>query len=143
LRQALIRAAARTAFEAWNRGDFDLVPYIDDPGVETRLTQAARGVVGLDAVYYGPEGHCRSMQAWNEAWDSWDADIQEVIDEAPNRIVVVARIKFEGHSSGIQMNEWGAVKYTFRDGRILRVDGALERDRDRVLGALETMAQSN
>lgn len=68
VRTALLRHAARAAFEAWHRGDFALVPYIDDLEIETRITQGGRMPIGLDAVYYGPEGHCRSMQVWNEAW---------------------------------------------------------------------------
>ena len=33
VRKALLARFARTAFLTWNRGDFDLVPIIDDPEV--------------------------------------------------------------------------------------------------------------
>jgi len=50
--------------------------------------------------------------------------------------VVVARVYAEGFASGIELDEWGAVRYTFREGRILRVDAAFDPDRDRALDAL-------
>ncbi len=136
VRRAMIRRAAKIAFNAWNRGDFELVPYIDDPEVETRVGQGTGTPIGLDGVYYGPEGHCRSMEIWNEAWERWDAEIEDVIEEGRDRILVIGRIQAEGAASGLTLNEWGAVRYTFREGRIVRVDGAFDRDRGRVLSAL-------
>ena len=136
VRTALLRHAARAAFEAWHRGDFALVPYIDDLEIETRITQGGRMPIGLDAVYYGPEGHCRSMQVWNEAWESWDAEIEDLIEEGRDRILIVARIRAVGSASGVELDEWGAVRYTFREGRIVRVDGAFETDRERAVDAL-------
>jgi ketosteroid isomerase-like protein len=129
----MARGAARAAFEAWNRGDFALVPQIDDPEVETRFTGSP---IGLDPVYYGPEGHCQAMEAWNEAWGKWDAEIEDVIAKGRDRILVVARVRAVGSASGITLNGWVAGGYTFRDGRIVRVDGAFDQDRARVLDAL-------
>jgi hypothetical protein len=98
-------------------------------------------VVGTDDVYYGPDGHCRAMDEWNEAWREWDAEIDEVIEEGRDRVLVVARLYGEGAASGITLDDWGAVRYTFRDGQILRVDGAIDADRDRVLNALGATAE--
>jgi ketosteroid isomerase-like protein len=136
VRGAMLRRAARAAFLAWHRGDFELVPHLDDPEVETHITQGSGRPIGFDTVYYGPEGHCRSMEIWNEAWRKWEAEIEEVIEEGRDRILVIARIYAEGSASGIKLDEWGAVRYTFREGRILRVDAAFDPDRDRVLDAL-------
>lgn len=133
----MLRRAAQIAFEAWNRGDFALVPYVDDPEVQTSIMQGS-GVptVGFDSVYYGPEGHCRAMEIWNEAFPTWDAEIEQVIDEGRDRILIIARVQAEGSASGVKLEEWGAVRYTFREGRILRVDGAFDTDRGRMLEAL-------
>jgi ketosteroid isomerase-like protein len=138
LRKGMLQRAARMAFLAWNRGDFALVPNIDDPEVETHIVHGARMPVGLDAVYHGPEGHCRAMADWNDSWRTWDAEIEEVIDEGPDRVLIVARLYGEGATSGIRLDEWGAVRYTFREGRILRVDGAFDASRDAALEALAT-----
>jgi hypothetical protein len=132
----MLRRAARIAFDAWNRGDFAGVPSIDDPEVQTRIAPGM-GVLGLDAVYYGPEGHCRAMETWNEAWREWDAEIDEIIELGHDQVVVLGRIHAEGAASGINLDEWGAVRYTFREGRILRVDGAFDPDRARALKLLD------
>jgi hypothetical protein len=137
----MLERFARTAFLSWNRGDFELVPILDDPEVETHMTVRSRIVVGAEDVYYGPDGHCRAMEEWNEAWREWDAEIDEVIEEGPDQILVVARVYGEGAASGIRLDEWGAVRYTFREGRILRIDGAIDPDRDRALEALGATAE--
>jgi ketosteroid isomerase-like protein len=136
VRRAMLQRTARIIFLSWNRGDFALVPSIDDPEVETRLTVGSSVVMGVDPVYYGPEGHCRVMEDWNEAWREWDAEIDEVIEEGRDQVLIVARLYGEGSASGITLDDWGAVRYTFREGRILRIDGAIDAERDRVVKAL-------
>jgi ketosteroid isomerase-like protein len=136
VRKAMLERFARTAFLSWNRGDYALVPILDDPEVETHLTVRGGMAVGTDEVYYGPDGHCRAMEEWNEAWREWDAEIDEVIEEGRDQVLIVARLYGEGAASGISLDDWGAARYTFREGRILRVDGAIDADRDRVLDAL-------
>ena len=137
----MLRRAAEVAFLAWNRGDFALVPNVDDPEVETHITQGSGTVIGLDEVYYGPEGHCRAMELWNEAWREWDAEIDEIIEEGRDRVVIVSRIHAEGAASGIKLDEWGAVRYTFREGQILRVEGVFDPDRNGALDALRVRAR--
>jgi ketosteroid isomerase-like protein len=137
VRRAMLQRAARIVFLSWNRGDFALVPSLDDPEVETRLTVgSSRVTMGLDPVYYGPEGHCRVMEDWNEAWQEWDAEIDEIIEEGRDQVLFIARVSGVGAASGIKVNEWSAARYTFREGRILRIEGALHSDKDRVLDAL-------
>jgi hypothetical protein len=141
VRRAMLQRAARIVFLLWNRGDYALVPILDDPEVETHVTVRARMAVGLDELYYGPEGHCRAMETWNEAWRTWDAEIDEVIEEGRDQVLIVARVYGEGAASGIKLEEWSAARYTFREGLILRVDGAIDPDRGRVLDALGATAE--
>jgi ketosteroid isomerase-like protein len=136
VRRAMLQRAARVVFLLWNRGDYALVPILDDPEVETRITVGSSVVMGVDPVYYGPEGHCRVMEDWNEAWREWDAEIDEIIEEGRDQVLIVARVSGEGAASGIKVDEWSAGRYTFRDGRILRVEGALHSDKERALEAL-------
>jgi hypothetical protein len=136
VRKVMLERFARTAFLSWNRGDYALVPILDDPEVETHFTVRDRPAVGTDDVYYGPDGHCRAMTEWNEAWREWDAEIDEVIEEGRNQVLIVARLYGEGAVSGIRLDDWGGIRYTFRKGRILRIDGAIDADRQRVLDAL-------
>jgi hypothetical protein len=76
------------------------------------------------------------MEIWNEAWRNWRGEIDEVIEEERNRVMIIARIYAEGSASGIKLDEWGAVRYTFREGRIVRVDAAFDPDRGRALDSL-------
>ena len=141
VRRAMLRRAARIGFDAWNRGDLALVEYLDDPEVETHVVTQGSGVaLGFDPVYYGPQGHCRTMELWNEAWRKWEGDIVDVIEEGPDQILVIARVHCEGAASGIELDEWGAVRYTFRDGLVSRVHGAFAPDKERALEALSGTA---
>jgi ketosteroid isomerase-like protein len=134
LRRTILERLARTAFQEWNRGDCRVIPEIfDAPEVETHIVGAP---IDTDPVYYGPEGHFRAMEVWNEAWREWDGEIEEVIEEGRDQVLMVARIWGEGAASGIRLDARGAVRYTFRDGRIVRVDAAFGADRDRALEAL-------
>lgn len=133
LRQATLRQFARTAFEVWNSGNFKLVPYIDQPDVETHFNLASGVPIGFDNVFYGPAGHCRSMEIWNEAWEKWDATIDEVIEEGRDSVIVVALIIAEGSASGVRLEEWVAVRYTFRAGKVSRVDAGLGAERESAL----------
>jgi hypothetical protein len=136
VRRAMLARMARIFFLSWNRGDFALVPSIDDPAVETRLTVGSNVVMGADPVYYGPEGHCRVMEDWNEAWTEWDAEIDEIVEEGRDQVLFIARVSGVGAASGIKVNEWSATRYTFREGRVLRVEGALHSEKERALTAL-------
>ena len=64
--------------------------------------------MGLDPVYYGPEGHCRVMADWNEAWQEWDAEIDEIIEEGRDQVLFIARVSGVGAASGIKVDEWSA-----------------------------------
>jgi hypothetical protein len=130
-------AGGEEGLPAWNRSDLELIPDIfDDPEVETHI---ARAPIDSDPVYYGPEGHCRAMEVWNDAWREWGGDIEDVIDEGRDQVLIIARVYGEGAASGIRLDGWGAVRYTFSDGRILRVEGAFDPDRHRALDALDAL----
>jgi hypothetical protein len=62
--------------------------------------------------------------------------VWKLIEEAPDRILVVARHYGEGLASGVNLEQWGAVRYTVRHGRIVRVDAFFGPDRE---GAVEAM----
>ena len=60
-----------------------------------------------------------------------------MIDEAPDRIIVIGRHSGQGIASGVQVEQWGAVRYAIRHGRIgVRVDAFFGPDRE---GAVEAI----
>jgi len=62
--------------------------------------------------------------------------VEEVIDEAPEQFRIVARHSGEGISSGVRLEQWGAIRYTVRRGRIVRVDAFFGPDRAEVVEAI-------
>jgi ketosteroid isomerase-like protein len=78
--------------------------------------------VGLDEIYHGPDGYCASMEVWSDSFKNWRAEVEEVIEEGPDRFRIVARHSGEGIASGVRLEQWGAIRYTVRRGRIARVD---------------------
>jgi ketosteroid isomerase-like protein len=85
--------------------------------------------VGLDEIYHGPDGYCASMEVWSESFKNWRAEVEEVIEEDPDRVRIIARHSGEGIASGVKLEQWGAIRYTFRHGRIVRVDAFFGPDR--------------
>jgi ketosteroid isomerase-like protein len=139
VRRAFIERTARTSFEAWVRGDYDVLRVAADPKVEVHVEMASgtngfEVPVGLDEIYHGPDGYCESMEQWAQSFRNWRAEVDEVIEEAPDRILIIARHSGEGTASGVKLEQWGAVRYTVRHGRIVRVDAFFGPDRD---GAVE------
>src|SRR5436190_1082268 len=103
-----------------------------DDQVKSQRTIAERAGVRWPSL-------ARRTMRW--VWREWDAEVDEVIEEGRDQVLIVARVYGEGAASGIRLDEWSAVRYTFREGRILRVDGAIDPDRGRVLDALAATAE--
>jgi ketosteroid isomerase-like protein len=127
LRRAVLLRGVRTTFDAWVRGDYEALRAAADPEIEVHVEQASGRLgfevpVGLDEVYHGPDGYCASMEVWADSFQNWRAEVEEVIEEGHDRFVVIARHSGEGIGSGIRLEQWGANRYTFRDGRLVRVD---------------------
>jgi SnoaL-like domain len=142
LRRSLLERAAQAAYEAWSGDKFqELAKAAADPEIEVYNAQGTELPVGMDDVYYGPDGYCRVMEEWNAAWRSWRAEIEDVVEVAPNKVLITARHIGEGLASGAKIEQWGAVLYTFRRGKILRVDGYLFSDRDSVSEMVRSIAE--
>ena len=102
MRRALVVRTARTGFEAWLRGDYDVLRAAADSNVEVRLKQVSgtggfEVPVGLDEIYHGPDGYCESMARWSQSFKNWRADVDEVIEEAPDRILYHCPSLGRGH----------------------------------------------
>lgn len=139
VRRSLLERSARAGYEAWNRGDLRPARAFADPEIEVRFARESVTPVGMDEVYRGPDGYCRAMEDWAGAWRNWRVEVEQVIELAPDKVLVTARHTGEGRSSGAELVQWGAVVYTFRGGKIVRVDGYLFSDRDSVSELVDSM----
>jgi ketosteroid isomerase-like protein len=59
---------------------------------------------------------------WSDMWESWNVEVERVIDAGGDQVVVF--IRETGRStSGLDMDERHAELYRIRDGRIVRRQG--------------------
>jgi hypothetical protein len=139
LRRTLLERAALAAYEAWNSDNYrEVARAAADPEIEVHHAGGDLPV-GLDDVYRGPDGYCQAMEDWGDSWRSWRAEIEDVVEVAPDKVLITARHIGEGLASGAKLEQWGGVLYTFRRGKILRVDGFLFSDKESVSEAVKSI----
>jgi ketosteroid isomerase-like protein len=140
-RRLLVERTARAGYEAWNRDDMEAARAYADPEVEVYVAQEADLPVGLDDVYYGPDGYCRAMEEWAEAWRNWRVEVEDVVEVAQDKVLVAGYHFGEGLASGAKLEQWSAALYTMRRGKILRVDMFFLADKDSVSEAVRSIAE--
>jgi ketosteroid isomerase-like protein len=99
-----------------------------DPDVEWDGTNLPDGKVGrgLDAIM-------DHLNRWSAMWESWNVEVERVIDAGGENVVVL--IRETGRStSGLDMDERHAELYRIRDGMIVRRQGFSDPN-----GALEAV----
>jgi ketosteroid isomerase-like protein len=79
------------------------------------------------------------MADWAGSWRSWRIQIEDVVEVAQDKVLIVARHVGEGLASGARVEHRGAALYTFRRGKILRVDGFLFSDEESVSEAIHSI----
>jgi ketosteroid isomerase-like protein len=113
----------RRAYECVNSGDWERMAELVDPDVEQPGTvggleesNLAHGLSEIRQLYENDE----------EAWGEYRIDPEKVID-AVGKVVVFQREYQRGRSSGIEIvTETAAIIYLC-DGRIVRIQGYLDR----------------
>jgi ketosteroid isomerase-like protein len=108
----------RGVYDAAGRRDSTAVLALYDPDVEldnTRLHIVSGG------VYRGHEGLRSFFRQWNEAWESVDYELDELIDVGADRVVSVVTRRGRGRSSGAEVEIQVALLFTVRDGKVVSV----------------------
>src|SRR5262245_41942917 len=109
--------------ECWQRGDWDAMAELADPAVEHHGTV---GGVEQGRVTRGVSEIRRDYESVEETWDDHRVEIQELID-AGDQVVIFQREHQRGRTSGLEVVLDAAVLVDLRDGRIVRVQGFMER----------------
>jgi ketosteroid isomerase-like protein len=110
-------ALVQSAYAAFNLGDFDAAMELLDPEIEWQLPP---NIPDTGTLHGLPEVRV-GLGGFLESWESFRADVKEVI-EAGDRVVVLVR--FSGQSNvGMQLEGAGVDGHlwTIRDGRAIRV----------------------
>jgi ketosteroid isomerase-like protein len=113
----------RQFYERVNRGDWDRAAELVDPGIEQPGTiggleepRLAHGLSEIREVYERDE----------EAWGDYRIEPEKLI-EAGDQVVVFHREYQRGKSSGIELVTETAAVIELQGGRIVRIQGYMER----------------
>jgi ketosteroid isomerase-like protein len=114
----------RRTVEAILRGDWEQAAHLLDPDAEGHGTV---GGLSEGEVLRGVTQFRQSFEQEDaEAWDERRLEAEEFID-AGDRIVVLVREFRRGRGSGIELETDTAVVFEVRDGRVVRIQGYMDR----------------
>jgi ketosteroid isomerase-like protein len=116
-------AIVRRVAEAFNRLDMDYVIAWLDPEVELREWPTAPGA----QIYHGHDGVRRALDVWFESWEWMRVEVLELL-ETDDRVLVTAHQRAVGKSSAIEVEIRSFNVYTFRDGKVIRIELFTERE---------------
>ena len=115
-------AVVRGMWEAFLRNDFEASMSAFAPDVEWDGTNLPDGKVsrGHDAV-------TDHVTRWAEMWDTWEVELEEVIDAGQGR--VIAFIRERGRTkAGLEIDERHSELYVVRDGKVAYRKGFSDAD---------------
>lgn len=122
-------------YAAWLAQDLDTVFATFDEDIELNPDPEAHWV-GVGAVYRGHEGIRSYMAAVYEAFEDYRPEVEELIDVG-DRVLTLAIEHGRGRGSGAEVeSNRTAHLWTMRNGRAVRLDLYLERDRAREAAGL-------
>jgi ketosteroid isomerase-like protein len=99
--------------EAYNRGDQDaLAEFVS----EDMVAVVPDGMANA-GVYHGPEGFRQMMAGWDEAWEEFTVDVEELVEEGDALIAQVLQYG-RGRGSGIETRMHAFYVLHVRDGRL-------------------------
>jgi ketosteroid isomerase-like protein len=116
------RAAVKSAYEAFGRGDMDALEKLLHPDIEWRTTPE----VPFLGTYKGLEEFQRGMNEWTESFDDLTTEVEEMID-AGEHALVFHRMHGRGRDSGAEVDLaiWQVV--SVRDGKLARMHDFMDR----------------
>jgi ketosteroid isomerase-like protein len=106
--------------EAWRRGEVDLaVLDVLDPEV----TYEDYGLPDhAGEVYSGLEGVVKATESWSEPYEEMTNELQRIVGSG-DCLVAIHRFRARARYTGIEFDRPSAYVYTFRDGKIIRIQG--------------------
>jgi ketosteroid isomerase-like protein len=107
----------------WERSDWDGMAELADPNVEMHSTV---GGVEEGRIRRGVAEIREDYQAAEDTWEEHRIEVEQLID-AGERVVIFQHEYMRGKSSGIELDADLAVLVDLRDGRIVRVQGYMDR----------------
>jgi ketosteroid isomerase-like protein len=112
----------RRVYDAYLSGHFDAALAMIDPEVEWDGSIRPEG-----KIYRGHGGVIEALRTWTGTWEAFRLDVEEIID-AGDQVIVVEQQSGRGKGSGLPVRQQNFSVFTLRDGRIIRVVFARNRD---------------
>jgi ketosteroid isomerase-like protein len=72
-------------------------------------------------VYEGAEGADDFFAEWGSAWDDWEVEI-ETLHDLGDKVLAIVKQRGRSKLSGVPVEWVMAMLWTFRDGRLTRMD---------------------
>jgi ketosteroid isomerase-like protein len=106
----------RRFVDAFNRGEVESMAEHYDPDVELHEWPTAPGA----SVYRGAEGVLSAIDGWFEIWEWMRVEIVELVDAGDDVLVILdQRAKGKGSEVEVEIRSFNV--YTFRDGKVIRI----------------------
>jgi ketosteroid isomerase-like protein len=112
----------RRVYDAVGRRDTERVLSLYDPDVEWDGSRSPWAeVIPGTALFHGHEELRRVFRLYYEMWETFEDNVEELID-ADDQVVSVVTSRGRGRASGVEV-EWAgnAGVWTIRDGKVIRV----------------------
>jgi ketosteroid isomerase-like protein len=79
-----------------------------------------------ETTYQGQEAWAAYFEAMEEAWGEWRTEDFEFIDAGEDQVVVVCQLVGKSKHGGLPLQREVGLLYSFRDGRIWRLQAFLD-----------------
>jgi ketosteroid isomerase-like protein len=110
----------RRLYDAVARRDAATVLSLYDPEVEWDGTRSPLGNLTGELFYHGHAGIRRMSRYWQEAWETIEYEIEELID-AGDQVISVLTYRTRGRVSGADVEQTDYPVWTIKEGKIIRV----------------------
>jgi ketosteroid isomerase-like protein len=104
-------ALVRSGMEAYNAGDVEAVLELFADDIEIYSPHEFLNA----GTFHGHQGFLRWISAWNDAWESFEIDIEAIEPVGERQVVAEVHQKARGRGSGIEIDQRVAYAYTVRD----------------------------
>ena len=114
----------RRILDSWSTGDFGVGLADLDPGVEFVVRHPFPEAVET----VGPDGIRDYMRRFLDNWETYAVEARD-LQAAGDLVLADAVQRGVGKASRIEMEQEFFMLFTFRQGKIVRIESILERDR--------------
>jgi ketosteroid isomerase-like protein len=110
-------------FDSWATGDFGAGLADLDPEVVFVVRHPFPEAVET----IGPDGIKQYMRRFLDNWETYAVEARD-LQAVGDTVVADAMQRGEGKASGIEMEQQFFMLFTFREGKIVRIESVLDRD---------------